>query len=283
MKPLQGCSILVTRPQQQAQPFCQRLEQAGAKVFHFPTIHIESTELDEQTLQTLNQLEQQDIILFTSVNAVHFCLPWLQSFINKNAKPPNTSSLNLPFQIGAIGKKTAQHLRDNHLNVPILPSNNFNSESLLALPAMQSIAHKNILIVKGKGGRSLLRDSLQARGANVKCVSLYSRQCPVLDKQMLNDIQSQKIDIITLTSVESSENLFSLLKDQSIKWLAGSTLLLGSQRIYRALSDSNNRDNIRDDIRNHIRERKNPFWVAKNPTDDAMFAALLEWKKQHLE
>ncbi len=268
MKPLFGCSILVTRPQHQADQFCLMLEQAGATVLRFPTISIESTVLNERTLQTLKHLEQQDIVLFSSANAVHFCLPWLKPHINQ-------TSAELPFKIAAIGKKTAQSLQTNHFNVQILPTNNFNSESLLALPDMQSVANKNILIVKGEGGRTLLRDTLQTRGANVTDANIYYRKRPTPDALMLDTLKSKKIDIITLTSVESSENLFALLENQSIKWLSSSTLLLGSKRIYLAI------DNNSYSINN--KQRNNPLWVAKNPSDDAMFAALLEWKNKHFE
>ncbi|MEE9351309.1 MAG: uroporphyrinogen-III synthase [Thiotrichaceae bacterium] len=281
IKPLLGCSILVTRPQHQAESFCQMLEHAGATVFRFPTIEVKATTPNEQSLDALMHLNQQDILLFTSSNAVHFCLPWLKPFISTCSVSTPSKKPKLPFKIAAIGKKTAQALEQQHLHVDIFPEDVFNSERLLALPEMQTVANKSILIIKGRGGRSILHDGLQRRGANIKKANVYCRQRPTPDIEVLNALKSQKIDIITLTSAESGKNLFAMLKNELPAWSSASTLLLGSKRIHQAIySSASYNSGSYDDKKT---KATHPFWIAKNPSDDAMFTALLEWKKQHIE
>ena len=247
-------TILVTRPKHQAEPFCERLEQAGAKVVRFPAIEIISIPFDKKKCKPA---DQQDIIIFTSSNATLYSLDWLLESIFEF----ELSGKELTFKIAAIGKKTALLLSENDIPIHIQPTEDFNSESLLALPALQSvnIYNKNILIVKGKGGRTLLADTLKSRGANIQTINVYRRSCPTPDDPMLKTLHSEKIDIITLTSVESSDNLFKVLKKHKVSWLANATLLLGSSRIHHAIKKKG---------------IKNLCLIAENPTDDKMVAVL---------
>ena len=269
--PLSGLSILVTRPEHQADMFCLMLEQAGAKVYRFPVMAIESTTADDRFHHLFNHLAQQDIVIFTSSNAVRYALPWLKPYL-ESAQTQLTATL--PCSVAAIGKKTAQALQDAQIDVQLMPERHFNSESLLALPEMQTIKHKKILIIKGEGGRTLLRESLLAREANVEEIAVYRRVLPTYNNLMLKTLRSKKIDIITLTSVESSNNLMTLLHHQSIPWLSSATLVLGSPRIEQAIEKTHKKSSIGS-------KKTQPVWIAKNPSDDAMFTALLKWKEIH--
>lgn len=260
-QPLHNVSVLVTRPEHQAEPFCHRLKQAGAKVFVFPVIEIITRAIKPEKKDLP---DHQDILLFTSSNAVTFSLQWLKSFI----KP---DSQTLPCSIGAIGKKTALALNNHQINVDIQPLNNFNSESLLTLPSMKAVTDKKVLIIKGEGGRTLLGDTLSERGATVRYLNVYKRQCPTPNNEILTRLRQERIDIITLTSTEGCINLFATLQHQNISWLTKATLLLGSSRIQKNIAHEN---------------INNPYWLADNPADNEMYASLLEWlkwKAHHIE
>ena len=244
-KPLQNCSILVTRPKHQAAAFQKMLEMAGATVSLFPTLDITPLPIEKQLLDN----QTFDIFIFTSPNAVNFSLAFLKQS-------------NIDFKsisIGAIGKKTAETLKENGINTDLLPKHTFNSEALLELPALQLITHKKILIIKGEGGRSLLSQQLQKRGAKTIELNGYRRSCPSPTLQTLHQLNAQKIDIITLTSAETSLNLFDLLGEE--EWMGNTILLAGSPRIRDSL--------IKRGIRNTI-------WVAKNPSDKNMLQILLK-------
>ena len=58
------------------------------------------------------------------------------------------------------------------------------SESLLDLPGFADLAGRGVLLVKGSGGRELLREALAARGAEVLDVAVYRREAvaPTADR-----------------------------------------------------------------------------------------------------
>lgn len=243
---------MVTRPQHQATPFQQMLEEKGAEVCPFPTLEIIPLTPSVLALPTA------DILIFTSPNAVTFALPLLSS----------SSIINSHSLIGAIGKKTAASLKVNNLTPTLLPQAPFNSETLLKHPDLQTtpVRHKNILIIKGQGGRGLLANQLRNRKAYVNELAVYQRKCPAPTPQRLNKLQQKKIDIITLTSSETAYNLLTLLDGQD--WLTRTPLLVGSPRIQTALL---------------TRGIHNPLIVANNPSDETMLQTLLEWSSKELE
>lgn len=243
---------MVTRPQHQATPFQQMLEEKGAEVCLFPTLDIVPLTPNNST----SLLKTADILIFTSPNAVIFARPWLASLPLTNCS------------IAAIGKKTAASLIAIDLIPTIIPQAPFNSESLLKHPQLQkkTIHQQNIIIIKGEGGRNLLADQLRNRGANIHELAVYQRKCPTLTPQRLNKLQQKKIDIITLTSSETAYNLLTLLDGQD--WLTRTPLLVGSPRIQTALL---------------TRGIHNPLIVANNPSDETMLQTLLEWSSKELE
>jgi len=247
-KPLANCSVLVTRPQHQAIDFQQLLEKKGAKVYLFPTLEIIPL---PTTAQQCSLFVAADMLIFTSTNAVIFSQPLL------------SSTTLATCSIAAIGKKTALSLAKFNIPTDLLPHTPFNSEALLKHPKLQTIAHKKILIIKGKGGRNLLATELSNRGANVTKLAVYRRECPTPTQQSLHKLNQKKIDIITLTSGESAYNLFKLLKGQN--WLPNTPLLVGSSRIQKEL--------VKQGIHN-------PLFVANNPSDKKMLQTLLEWNNK---
>ena len=143
----------------------------------------------------------------------------------------------------------------------IVPDALFNSEALLEHSALQDVATKRIGIIRGEGGRDLLRSTLLERGAEVDYIDVYRRICPVTNLLPLVKCQEQGgIDIIALTSVEGLQNLFKLGK--GLGWLKQTTLLLGSQRMAQASAA----------IDHH-----GALLVADDPSDDKMVSCLLDW------
>lgn len=150
--------ILVTRPKTQAVSLCRCIEQAGWQALLYPVFKIVPIHQPATTFAT--QLKQADIVIFTSPNSVS-CFP-------KN--PPQ-----LPIVL-AIGEGTRNALVQNGLQTHYALDPPYNSEQLLKIPPLQTIRAKKILIIKGQGGRTQLRDTLQQRGAFVTSIDLYKRQ-----------------------------------------------------------------------------------------------------------
>ena len=255
--PLTGKTIVITRPERQSGTLYERLSKLGAHVIKFPLIAIEAPENSDFFNDQLNSLDGYDCLIFTSRNAVEMTFETLAK------SSPTAVSLGLleSLQIAAVGKQTAEALENHGVTVSIVPDVYFNSEALLEHDSLRKVASQRLAIIKGEGGRDLLRDTLLKRGAEVDYIDAYRRICPMTNLLPLVKCQeSDGIDIIALTSVEGLSNLFTLGSGQT--WLSNTTLLVGSQRMANSLSNIDHTGSV---------------IVADDPSDDQMINSLLNW------
>lgn len=250
---LQHSTILVTRPAGQAEGFCRMIAEAGGRALLFPVIEIAPLEIREQEIQWLQSWHEFDMALFVSTNAVSQAL----TYINSSSPSP---------RIGAVGAKTARLLARSGLKVDLVPEQGFNSEALLALPELQSIEGWRVLLLKGAGGRELLREELERRGAEVIEIALYQRRLPQADPAAVcQQGRNGAIHLVTVTSVESLSNLLTLLASEGRDWLKKIPLLAGSARIAEQAR----------------KEGFHKILVATDPGDESMMKAVLQWKKEN--
>lgn len=220
--PLRGLKILVTRPAPQAQPLCEQIEAEGGTVLRVPTVEIQPPDDEEKLRRLLSAAERFEIALFVSPNAVERGLAYLLRY----------GSLPAHWRVGAVGGATAEALRARRVRVDIIPENGFNSEALLAHPALQNIQDHRILIFRGQGGRELLAQSLGERGAYVEYAEVYRRTRPPTDAESLCALwQTPGVDLVTVTSSEILENLAAMLGPPGKLLLHKTALLVVSERI----------------------------------------------------
>lgn len=213
MQHLKGINVLVTRPVQQAENLCTLVAAAGGQAIRLPTMAIESIE-DKSALQACAaNLATWDFAIFVSVNAVEQALPTLLLH----------GPIPAHLKIMAIGRQTAKVLGQFGV-AALCPFPPFNSEALLAMPQLQAIQNKKVVIFRGDSGRKLLAETLKQRGADVTCISVYQRIPLSPPVQPL-----PPIDVVTVTSVESLHHLLTMLVDQA--WLTDTPLVVMSQRI----------------------------------------------------
>lgn len=218
---LHGCSVLVTRPASQAARLCELITAASGNPIAFPTLEIKATEPDAATRARC--AEHWDVLLFVSRNAVEFGLRLLPS-----APSPSTGSAR-PL-IAAVGRATATALQENGRPPDLVPEQGFDSEALLALPALQGIRGRRVLIVRGVGGRPLLGDTLAQRGAEVAYAEVYRRALPEVDIHPHLSAWQQQLDFITATSDEVLQNLCRMVGDAHQGWLRSVPLVVMSER-----------------------------------------------------
>jgi uroporphyrinogen-III synthase len=247
---LAGHRIVVTRPAAQAEPFCARLEQSGASVFRFPVIAIEDPS-DRRLLQDLlTNLDRFDLAVFVSTNAVERFVPRVLE------KGPWPASL----RIGAIGARTAQALAEQGTPAGIVPARRFDSEALLAEPALQDVRGWRVVIVRGEGGRDHLAAGLRERGAEVTYAEAYRRALPETDAAPLgSELRAGRVDALTVTSGESLRNLVAMISDPDREALLKTPLVVGAERVAEFARELGFRG---------------PIVTAEDPTDAAMLEAL---------
>jgi len=209
---LTGVGVLITRPKKQADFLAKRLEEAGAVPVLLPTIEIAPPSDMQPLREARAQLGAYDFVMFVSANAVE------QALATSTPWPQNVTAL-------APGKGTAAALQQ--AGVPaeciLMPVARFDSEGLLALPALQHMQGKRVLILRGEQGRELLGETLAARGAEVTRVTCYRRMCPAGETEFLWPLLRQnRLQAITLTTGEALDNLETMAGEalsQALKML----------------------------------------------------------------
>lgn len=217
--PLTGLSVLVTRPAAQAASLTTAIEQKGGVAMPLPAISIEPIAAADSA--------EHDLVIFISANAAAHGVGCIQ-------RSPAT-------RIAAIGKATADALAAANMPVDIVPEGGFNSEALLAHPALSLAPGTRVLIVRGAGGRELLQESFSARGCTVATLEVYRRALPKIEPSRIAELVGQwsagDIDIVTATSVQTLQNLIALLGAAGREFLARTPLLVASERIAVAATE----------------------------------------------
>lgn len=210
MNPLDNVGVVVTRPAHQAGRLTGLIERAGGRAILFPTLEIFDAQDMNPMSEVIDRLEQFDLAIFISPNAVNKAMNSIRA---KRTWPR--------LRCAAVGKGSAKELERFGCENVLVPQGRFDSEALLALPELQDVAGKRVVIFRGEGGRELLGDELIRRGADLTMVECYRRGKPVggdvglLLKQWVRG----EIDAITVTSGESMRNLFDLVGKLGQQWL----------------------------------------------------------------
>lgn len=242
--------VLVTRPAGQADRLCALIEAAGGVALRLPAIEILDP-MDVYHLETVvDELGSYDLAVFVSVNAV---IRGLEYILTYREWPNNV-------QIATVGAGSAGALSRFGLAADLVPATRFNSEALLALDELQDMSGKRVVIFRGNSGRELLHDTLVERGAEVDYAEVYRRACPVVDAHtMTRLLQPDYLDVITITSNESLQNLFSMVGPEGRASLRDIPLLVISSRQARLAGD--------------LGFSHAPL-MADNPSDEGIVAAL---------
>lgn len=216
---LTGWRVLVTRPAHQAEGLCRLLEEHGAEPIRFPTLSIEPPTDPQPAKAVLARLDEFDLAIFISANAIEQCLQRIDTPL-----PPG-------LRLAVVGKASARALEAAGYRVDHQPVDGADSEALLALPALQQITGQRVLIVRGEGGRELLAETLRTRGARVEYAEVYRRTVPTADASALSRRwRTEGIDAVTVTSNQTLQNLHDLLDPAGRECLLRTPLVVVSPR-----------------------------------------------------
>lgn len=232
-KPLEGHTILVTRPIHQADKLCSHIEKAGGQVLRFPTLEIADPVDIEKIRSRLLSLADFDIAIFTSTNSVNKALQLLAP-----ERLPDT------VELGAIGKTTATALEDAGYFIDLVPERQYNSEGLLALDDLQDVEGVNIAVIRGEGGRDLLATTLEQRGAQLEFIEVYRRVQPETAIEPLRAaLQAGGLTLISITSNDALDNLLRIAANYQSS-LTRLPLVVLSERSKRYARDLGFRNHI---------------------------------------
>ncbi len=200
--PLRGRRVLVTRAEEQAGAFVQRLRDLGAVPVLCPTIAIAAPEDFGGLDGAIARLDSYDWIIFTSVNGVRFF------FERLSATGGSSSSLDR-LQIGAIGPATAAAIEGHGREVAFVPAE-YVAESIVA--GIGDVAGKRVLLPRADIARKALVEGLAAKGATVDEVIAY-RTVAGTSSNAAPVFAPGAVDIATFTSPSTVQNFVALFGD----------------------------------------------------------------------
>lgn len=221
---LDGKIILVTRPRHQSESLCHMIEQEGGTAIRLPLLEILPVEPDPDLERKISEITRCDAVIFISRNAVNATLEFLKNDLHCFSGKP----------IYAVGRSTAGALEEAGLDKVIYPEEGADSESLLALPSLQSpeVMNKKIMIFRGQGGRPMLADNLRQRGARVDYVEVYRRISTVYDRESLDSLWlDHRPDLIVISSGEGLQNLFDMVTSAWKQELLNTPLVVLGRRM----------------------------------------------------
>lgn len=223
--PLAGRGVLVTRAPHQAGELAAAIEQAGGTAVLFPVLEIQGR--DPAILRDNRaSLPPADIVVYASPNAVEHGF--------EPAGDPQAL-------VAAIGPATADALAARGRPVDIQPAQGFDSEHLLAEPALSDVRGKTVRIVRGERGRELLSSTLRARGARVDYLAAYRRLPARHTADELAALErtwrAGGVHVVTVMSVESLDNLLTSLPPYCRDALPATPLVTPSARVIQTAAD----------------------------------------------
>ncbi|PKF61393.1 uroporphyrinogen III synthase HEM4 [Psychromonas sp. psych-6C06] len=207
--------LLITRFAPHGQYLAERLSEQGIYSLAQPLLTIEPIpHLDYPFVH------HYDFIIAVSANAVEYTDLSLH-----NKTWPQCNYI-------AVGDATQHLLAEKTKQFVEVPISSFNSEGVLALPKLQQLDNRSVLILRGVGGRELLKETLLARGASVDYFESYQRVAISLPRSMTIDKwQQHAINGAIISSVELLEQLIILTPDSQLNWLKTITIYAASERI----------------------------------------------------
>lgn len=255
MNRLQGLTVLVTRPSPSGELLCEHIQQQGGKAIHLPTIAFAPPHDGQVFLQALATLGEQDWLIFISPQAVYASIPSIRQ--QWPHFPPHV-------KLAAVGSGTAKALTEAGYIVEACPRIEWNSEGLLELEIFQQVQGKNIMIVRGEGGRDILANTLTARGAHLSHLIAYERVLPSINTDACEKLlAAHQIDAVVCTSCDGVRHYKQLLP-ASWLFIKEIPMVVMSERIKILARDLDFQT----------------IWVTRNASPDAILEILAERKEE---
>jgi uroporphyrinogen III methyltransferase / synthase len=208
-RPLFGRTVLVTRPEHQADELAHRLRSLGANVLCQPAIEI-SPPVDWSPVDAaIKRLADFDWLVFSSSNGVHF---FMQHLLGRGKDARQLGGVKL----AAIGPATVEALAAFHLSADVQPDE-YRAEAL-AEALGPHVRGQRVLLLRASRGREVLAEMLSAAGATVEQVVVYeSNDVTSPDEDISAALATGSIDFTTVTSSAIARSLAKMFGPSLLK------------------------------------------------------------------
>jgi uroporphyrinogen III methyltransferase/synthase len=211
-RPLFGKRIVITRARAQASDLVSKLSKLGAHCIEIPTIQIIPPENTAPLQRAINNINDYDWLVFTSVNGVKF-------FFDILFDMGHDVRVLGHLKFACIGPVTKQRLRDYGILSDILPKT-YRAEGVIDAFSTVKIKNKKVLLPRAKLARTILPEELTKMGAQVDEVAAYETRLNTdRKKDLISCLENNEIDAITFTSSSTVSNFISQLESKDAKKL----------------------------------------------------------------
>ena len=193
--------VLICRPGERAAALAEAIEAAGFSVAHLETMALET--LPEVPVMRQAWLD------FDQFHKVVVVSPFAAECVER-ALDHYWPQLPLGTAWYAVGSATAARLNELlgvRVRVPPAEAGEDTSEALLKLASLRSLAGCRVLLAAGEGGRTLLRNTLTARGASVTRLALYRRRLQAPPPALQTCLAEGSFRALVVSSGELLEHL----------------------------------------------------------------------------
>ncbi len=230
-KSLKNINIVLTRAKNQSDKSIQQLQMYGANVISFPTIEIAPIKNDPRLNQVIAELENFDIIIFTSENAVKYFLDLVKDL--------NVHFESTRFFIVSIGEKTAQYCRKNNIQIDFQPKK-YSWGFLLEELKDQNLYGKKAFIPCSNLADINKYNKLRKLGVEVTVIPAYTNE--VNDIKILSEeiklIHKTKIDVYIFTSPSTFNGFLEILNiTVPAKYFSGKNIAVIGPVTKRAINE----------------------------------------------
>jgi uroporphyrinogen III methyltransferase/synthase len=212
-RPLSGKGVVVTRAREQASDSAALLEEFGASVIQFPTIEISPLAEYSQTREAIRNLAAYSMLIFTSVNGVHYFWKQLRE-LGLDSRALGTR------KIVAIGPATADVLRGKGVEPDFVPEKYVAeavAEGIISLCG-GDMSGMRVLLPRAAAGRDVLPQALRAANAVVDVLPVYQTvPSEARRDEVLTRLAAGEIHCITFASSSTVSNFLSLIPVETLK------------------------------------------------------------------
>ena len=212
--------VVLTRAESDAKRQLDLLSKRGFTATALPLLAIEPVIVAPAVTA---ELEQADVVIFTSANAVTHGLSHVMS-----------ACCSASTRVLAVGRKTRELLINEGINAE--SPDREDSEGLLELLASTGVDSprlpNRIALIKGEGGRDLISSVLSEQGLSVVEVNCYRRIWPSVARRTLTDaLDSPEPRYIHVASGETLSRLEELCVLYGVSVHEKHTVILPSDRV----------------------------------------------------
>jgi uroporphyrinogen-III synthase len=187
-------TVVITRPLAQAVGLAERVIASGRQAEIFPLLEIHPLADPKPLHVALSNLTRYALVAFVSPNAIDAAFAHISSWPS-----------GIAIAVMGEGSKTALAAHGvTDANATIISPRNTDrrdSETLLESLDINTLHGREILIIRGDGGRELLADRLREQGFAVTQVTAYTRCAPTLTnacrEQLLRLLEGKNDWIVT--------------------------------------------------------------------------------------